>query len=228
MSFSQQVVVFSFRALMAALCHIDDSQLAKVPDHGPLILVTNHVNLLEIPIIYTHLKPRPVHGMVLASRWKNPFLRWLLDTCESIPVRRGEADVDAIRASLKKLSQGCILIIAPEGTRSRDGRLQKPHPGAVLLALHSSVPMMPVAYFGSEGFDDNLRHLRRTDFHIAVGRPFRLEAGEARVDREMRQQMIDEVFYQIAALLPEQYRGAYADLSKATEKYLDFKEEFNA
>jgi hypothetical protein len=44
----------------------------------------------------------------------------------------------------------------------------------------------------------------------------------------MRQQMIDEVFYQIAVLLPEQYRGAYADLGKATEKYLDFKEEFNA
>lgn len=223
MSFSQQLVIYSFRALMAVLCHIDDAQLAKVPDRGPLILVTNHVNLLEIPIIYTHLKPRPVHGMVLTSRWKNPFFRWLLDTCESIPVRRDEADVDAIRISLKKLSQGCILIIAPEGTRSRDGRLQKPHPGAVLLALHSGVPMMPVVYFGSEGFDDNLRHLRRTDFHIAVGRPFRLEAGEARVDREMRQQMIDEVFYQIATLLPEQYRGAYADLSKATEKYLDFK-----
>jgi 1-acyl-sn-glycerol-3-phosphate acyltransferase len=228
MSFSQQLVIYSFRALMAVLCRIDDAQLAKVPDHGPLILVTNHVNLLEIPIIYTHLKPRPVHGMVLASRWKNPFFRWLLDTCESIPVRRGEADVDAIRASLKKLSEGCILIIGPEGTRSRDGRLRKPHPGAVLLALHSGAPMMPVAYFGSEGFDDNLRHLRRTDFHIAVGRPFRLEAGEARVDRKMRQQMIDEVFYRIAALLPEQYRGAYADLSKATEKYLDFKEEFNA
>jgi 1-acyl-sn-glycerol-3-phosphate acyltransferase len=220
MTLSHFFVVATLKGLTSLICRIDDAQLARVPDRGPLIVATNHVNVIEIPIIYTRLQPRPVVGMVLADRWNNPLLGWVLDVGGTIPLRRGEPDVAALRTALDRLRAGHIIIIDPEGTRSGDGRLQKGHPGAVLLALRSGAPLLPVVFHGGENYKDDLRRLRRTDFHIEVGRPFHLDAGGRRVTRQVRQRMIDEVMYQMAALLPPAYRGVYSDLSAATEGYL--------
>jgi 1-acyl-sn-glycerol-3-phosphate acyltransferase len=223
MTLTHSILTAAFKGLTHLLCGIDDAQLAQVPDQGPLIVVTNHVNILEIPIIYTHLQPRPVTGLVSAHRWDNRWLRWLLDACGAIPLRRGEADIAAMRKALEMLKAGYIVAIAPEGTRSGHGRLQKAHPGGVLLALHSGAPVLPVVFYGSERYRDNLRRLRRTDFHIVVGKPFYLEAGGVKVTRQVRQQMTDEVMYQMSALLPPAYRGVYSDLNAATEMYLTFQ-----
>jgi len=222
MTLSHRVGIAAFKGLMSFLCRIDDAQLARVPDQGPLIVVTNHVNILEIPIIYTHLQPRAVIGFVAAYRWGSRLLGRLLDACGAIPLRRGEADVAAMRRGIEMLKAGHILVIAPEGTRSGHGRLQKAHPGVVLLALHSGAPMLPVVYYGGEQCRDNLRRLRRTDFHIVVGKPFTLDAGGVKVTRQVRRQMIDEVMYHMSALLPPAYRGVYSDLNPATETYLTF------
>jgi len=223
MTLAHCIVVATLKGLTSLICRIDDAQLARVPDRGPLIIVTNHVNMLEIPIIYTHLQPRPVTGMVAAVRWKRRWSRWLLDVCGTIPVRRGEADVSAMRSAIEVLKAGRILIIDPEGTRSGDGRLQQGHAGVVLLALRSGAPLLPVVFYGSEHYKDNVRRLRRTDFHIAVGRPFCLDPGGVKVTRQVRRQMIDEVMGQMAALLPPAYRGVYSDLDTASETYLAFK-----
>ena len=222
MTITQRFIVATLKGLTSLLCRIDDAQLAQVPGQGPLIIVTNHVNILEIPIIYTRLQPRPVTGFVSAHRWDSRWSRWLLDACEIIPLRRGEADVAAVRRGLEMLKAGHIVIISPEGTRSEHGRLQKAHPGVVLLALHSGAPLLPVVYYGSEHYKDNLRRLRRTDFHIAVGKPFYLNAGGVKVTRQVRRHMIDEIMYQMSALLPPAYRGIYSDLNVATQTYLTF------
>lgn len=222
MSLSHRIVVAVFKNLTSLLFHLDKTQLARVPDRGPLILVANHVNLLEIPSVYTHLQPRPVTGFALASRWDTFWSRWLLDLCEAIPLRRGEADIGAMRKAIEKLDAGFIVAVAPEGTRSENGRLQKAHAGVVLLALHSGAPLLPLVFYGHEIFFDNLRRLRRTAFHIAVGKPFYLDAGDLKVTRQVRQQMLDEVMYQLSALLPPTYRGVYSDMSAASETYLNF------
>jgi 1-acyl-sn-glycerol-3-phosphate acyltransferase len=223
MTFTHRIGIAAFKGLTRLLCRIDGAQLAWVPDQGPLLVVTNHVNILEIPIIYTHLQPRPVTGFVAAYRWDSPWLRWLLDMCGAIPLRRGEADVAALRSGIELLKAGYIVIISPEGTRSGHGRLQRAHPGVVLLALHSGAPLLPVVFYGSERYQDNLRRLRRTDFHIVVGKPFYLDAGGVKVTRQVRRQMIDEVMYQMSALLPPAYRGVYSDLDAATGTYLTFQ-----
>jgi len=212
------ITVAAFKGLTSLICRIDDAQLARVPERGPLIVVTNHVNILEIPIIYTRLQPRPVTGLVSAHRWENRWMRWLLELCGTVPLRRGEADVAAMRRGLDVLKAGRIAIISPEGTRSGHGRLQEGRPGVALLALHSGAPLLPVVYYGSEHYKENLRRLRRTDFHIAVGEPFYLDAGGVRVTRPVRRQMTDEIMYQLAALLPPAYRGVYADLGAATRR----------
>ncbi len=193
-----------------------------MPQQGPLIIIANHINFLEVPVMYVYMQPRPVTGFAKAENWKNPFTRWLLDLCEAIPLERGEADMSAIRAGLTVLEEGHILAIAPEGTRSYHGRLQKGRPGTVTMALHSSAPILPLIYYGGEQFNANIRRLRRTDFHIVVGQPFHIETNGAKVTRETRQQIIDEMMFRLAALLPPEYRGVYADLDAATTTYLRF------
>jgi len=223
MSLRQRIVVVSMRVLTSLLCRIDDAALADVPRQGPLIIVANHVNILEVPIIYTHLQPRQVHGMVLGARWQNPILRWMLDATESVPLYRGEPNFDGLRKGIELLKQNRILVISPEGTRSGHGQLQSAHAGFIPLAVSTGAPLIPAAYYGSENWKENIHRLRRTDFHIAVGKPFKLAVKNARITPDVRQKIVDEVMYQIAAILPAQYRGIYADLSAATQDLLNFQ-----
>jgi 1-acyl-sn-glycerol-3-phosphate acyltransferase len=222
MTLTYRVVTGTIKILLRTLCKVDDSGLARVPAQGPLILVCNHVNFLDPPMLYTHLLPRPLAGFAKAETWDVPFLGQLARLWGAIPLHRGEADTTAVREALRALGAGCILGVAPEGTRSGDGVLQRGNPGIVLLALRSQAPLLPVVCFGGELFWKNLKRLRRTEFHIAVGQPFDLVPGQGRVTREVRQQMADEIMYQLAALLPPKYRGVYADLAEATEVYLRF------
>jgi 1-acyl-sn-glycerol-3-phosphate acyltransferase len=208
--------------LLRIICKVDGKQIEKVPAHGPLILITNHVNFLEIPVIHCRLRPRRVIGLAKAEAWENPILRWLFDQWEAIPIRRGESDIGALRQALDALNRGEILGLAPEGTRSGHGRLQRGHTGIVTIALRSGAPLLPFVFYGGDAFRQNVRRLRRTPFHIVVGEPFTLDAGEERMDRDVRQRITDEIMYRLAALLPPAYRGHYADLEAATEKYLRF------
>jgi 1-acyl-sn-glycerol-3-phosphate acyltransferase len=223
MTLAYQVVTTTIKGLTRTLCRVDGAQLTQVPERGPLILVANHVNFLEVPLLYTHLLPRPITGFVKAENLDNPVLGPLLIRLwGGIPLHRGEADMAALRLALEALEEGHILAVAPEGTRSGDGRLQQGHPGIAFVALRSGAPLLPVVYYGGELFWRNLTGLRRTDFHIVVGQPFYLDAKGGKVTQPVRQQMADEIMYQLAALLPPAYRGVYADLSAATETYLRF------
>jgi 1-acyl-sn-glycerol-3-phosphate acyltransferase len=215
------------KGITRILCRIHNEQLTKVPLQGPLILATNHVNFLEVPIVYTHLQPRSITGFAKAETWDNRLMAYLFNLWEAIPIERGEADLGALRRGIKALEQGLILAVAPEGTRSGDGKLRQGHPGIVLIALRSGAPILPVVVHGGEVFWSNIKRLQRTDFYIAVGTPFFLKAPTATVSRDIRQMMVDEIMFQLAALLPAPYRGAYAQLERASEKYLQFVDSSN-
>jgi len=218
----ERFVYTSLKSLTTLLCRVDARQLSRVPERGPLILVGNHVNFLDAPVVFTRLHPRPVTGFAKAETWDTPGLRFLFDTWGAIPVRRGEADVQAIRSGLSALERGYIVGVAPEGTRSGHGRLQRGHGGAVLLALLSGAPLLPMAWYGAENYRAQWSRLRRADFRVVVGQPFSLRTEGTRVRRSERQRITDEIMYQVAALLPPAYRGYYADLDAATENYLCF------
>jgi 1-acyl-sn-glycerol-3-phosphate acyltransferase len=222
MSLVYSVVTSSIKTLTRILCKVDGSQLKNVPEHGPLIIVSNHINFIEVPVVYTHLQPRKITGFVKAETWDNPAMGFLFDLWGGIPVQRGEADSNAIRAALAALEQGKMLAIAPEGTRSGDGKLKRGFPGIVMLAHLSEAPILPLVYYGGEKIRDNLNHLRRTDFHIRVGKMFKLAYPLGKPDRNLRAAMTDEIMYQIASLLPEEYRGYYSDTSKYSTNYVSY------
>jgi len=222
MSLTFWAVTNTIKGITRILCRVHDEQLTKVPLEGPLILVGNHVNFLDAPIMFTHLLPRPVIAVAKAETWDMPFLGPLFELWGMIPIRRGAADTAAMRNVLGALEDGKIIAISPEGTRSGDGRLQEGQPGVIPLALRSGAPLLPVVYYGHEGFHQNWRRLRRTDFQIAIGEPFHLETHGEKVFKEVRQKIITEIMYQLAALMPPEYRGVYHDLDAATTHYLNF------
>lgn len=203
-------VAITFKGLLHVLCRIDAAALAKVPARGPLLIVANHINFLEVPLLYTHLLPRPITGFAKAETWNTWAGRTLMNLWNIIPLQRGEADLLALRRGLAALEAGMLLGVTPEGTRSGNGILRRAHPGIAWLALQSRAPILPLAYYGGEAFWRNLRRLRRTDFHIVVGEPLVLRSYE-RVDRHMRQVIADAIMAEVARLLPPAYRGVYAD-----------------
>ncbi len=204
------LVTQSIKTLTRIICQVDDAELSKVPAHGPLILVSNHINFLDAPLVYSHLYPRKMTGYAKIETWDNPIIGKLFSIWEAIPVHRGEADTQAIRKGIEMLQQGWIVAIAPEGTRSGHGRLQKAHPGMVTLALHSGAPLLPLVLYGGELFRDNLRRLRRTPIKLRVGQQFSLDVPSGQpVNRAVREQMATEIMQQLAALMPAQYHGVY-------------------
>jgi 1-acyl-sn-glycerol-3-phosphate acyltransferase len=222
MNLPQLLLVTTMRVLTKLFFRVHIDGVSKIPFRGPLIIVSNHINNAEVGILYGLLMPRPVTGFMAEYRWDPLWSRWLGQIADAIPLNRGEADIGALKIALKRLKSGKIIAMAPEGTRSKHGRLQRAHPGAVLLALWSNAPLLPLVFYGHEHWIKNLKRFRRTDFYLKVGEPFHLQPPEPKVNKEIRRQMIDEVMYQIAALLPESYRGVYSDRSKATSEFISF------
>lgn len=219
-SVRQRTIALSLRVFTGMLCKVDATELQRLPESGPLIVIANHVNFLEIPILFSRLFPRPVAGFAKAETWENPLLGFLFDTFGAIPLRRGELDLAAFRQAMAALEQGKILAVAPEGTRSGNGQLGQGRAGAVMLALRSGTPILPLVYYGAEDYRRDWLRLRRPEFHVVVGQPFRLR-HKGKLTPADRHSMGREIMYQLAALLPERYRGAYADLDSATDDWLE-------
>lgn len=222
MTLPQTVVSFTLKSITRLLCDIEDEHLEKVPARGPLILVVNHVNFLDAPLVYSHLQPRPLTGFAKIETWENFLIGSLFSLFEAIPIQRGEVDMTAIRMGLSALQQGKILAIAPEGTRSGHGRLQRGHPGVVTLAMKSGAPVLPMVFYGGENFRSNISRLRRTPFTIRTGSPFEVRSESGSITHQSRQKAADEIMYQLADLLPPSHRGVYSDMSVATTDFLHF------
>jgi len=223
MTIAFRMVNFTIKGITRAACMVDDAELVKIPMQGPLILAVNHVNFLDAPIFMTHLQPRNVTALVKEETWKNPFMGALFNLWGGIPIKRGEVDRNAYNLARTSLNDGKILAIAPEGTRSKNGRLQIGHPGITMIAVKTNTPVLPVAFYGGELIWDNIHRLVRTPFHIRVGKIFTLDPELSLNDRDLRQKATDQIMYQVADLLPEKYRGVYSDFSKVDTSFFHFQ-----
>jgi len=123
---------------------------------------------------------------------------------DAIYLRQGDADRAALKAALALLKAGGTIGMSPEGTRSRTGALIRARSGVAWLALRANTPVVPVAIWGVEKINRELRRLRRAQVHARVGPAISFApdlSAEAATEQLMRA---------IAALLPEEYRGVYA------------------
>ena len=201
---------------------IDAKELEKVPAQGPIIAVTNHINFLDAPVVLTHLYPRPTTGLVKKETWDNWFTGFLFNIWEGIPIDRSIADFTAFRKAKEALEAKKILAVAPEGTRTETGELIRAKPGISYLVALCDSPLLPVVHYGQEAFSENIKRLKRTPMKIKVGRPFKVLMDKREKDKEIMQAVADAIMMEIASLLPEKYRGVYADGTFEREKYLTY------
>ncbi len=184
--------------------------LENVPLTGPCILATNHLSRLDTPLIFMAIDREDLSGLVTHKYRYNPLFALFVTVSNSIWINRDIADYQAIRASLKHIKSGGILGIAPEGTRSRNGKLIQAKSGVALIAEKAGVPIIPVGIYGSEDTMFKLRHFQRPDVYVIFGKSFLLPAID-RVDREASLlRNTDEIMCRIAVLLPEKYHGFYS------------------
>jgi 1-acyl-sn-glycerol-3-phosphate acyltransferase len=207
------------KAILSTFLKVDSSEVSAIPMEGPLIIASNHINSLDAPVGFTQLHPRPLTAFVKTETWDNLFFKFLFTAWDAIPIKRGEVDFTAFRLAEEALAQKKIVIVAPEGTRSKHGRLNQGYPGIALLAIRSGAPILPVVFYGNEKIK-GLRLGKRTDMVIKVGKPFKIQLNGRALDRENRLQMTNEIMYEIARILPEENRGVYSDLSKTKNEFL--------
>jgi len=122
----------------------------NVPATGA-VLAGNHVSYMD-PVLLWCGAPRPCRFMAKRELWDNPVLGWALPRLWSFPVARGEADRAAIGAATEYLRAGELVGIFPEGTRAdlTSGEAGTAHGGAAFLAIRAGVPIVPVAFAGTE------------------------------------------------------------------------------
>ena len=192
---------------------------AHVPKTGPAIMMINHVAFLD-PVILTGLMPRSMISLAKIEAYNGLVLGPLLRSFDSIPVNRGAADLSALRRVLDALEAGLAVLIAPEGHRSETGGLGEAHEGIAFVAQRAKVPIVPVGISGTPAFKHNYWKMKKTHVIYRFGPPFYLDSGGEKATGDMLRQMTDEAMYQLAALLPPEQRGLYADLDRATTKYV--------
>jgi 1-acyl-sn-glycerol-3-phosphate acyltransferase len=203
--------------LIYALSRFDVQGIENIPKKGACIMVTNHLGFVDGALGYV-IPPRyDVSGFVADIHKQNRFLNWLIPSAGAIWVRRGEPDRQALRAALDHLHKGGLFGIAPEGTRSRTGGLQRAHTGAAYLADKSGVALVPVAFWGSEGAVHKMFTFKHPAIYVRVGKPFRLPPVDPHERTAMLERNTDELMIHIARLLPARYRGFYADHPRLKE-----------
>lgn len=194
------------RTIVLALVHVRVEGRENLPKSGPYIIVSNHINWKDPPLISISLD-LSVRYMAKIQAFGYPLLGYIVRATGAFPVRRGEGDRRALVTALRVLAGGQILGFFPEGHRSETGALLRGKPGVGFLAARAGdVPVVPIAMIGTK------QSLPRLIFGghavLRVGQPFHV--AELTADERRDEQAItDAVMRRVAAQLPDEMRGAY-------------------
>lgn len=206
------------RILLDIIAHVEIEGIEHVPRGGGYVLATNHLGRLDVALLYYALEGDFI--LPVAEKYEHHWLFGPLgDAMGAIWLDRFHADVSSVREILARMKAGGILVIAPEGTRSKSESMAEGKPGVAYLAMKAGVPILPVALAGTEDrlVLEHLKRFRKSHINVVVGPPFTLLPVKGR-DREVAlQEYTDEIMCRIAALLPEKYRGVYADHPRLKE-----------
>lgn len=204
--------------MMRLITRIETHGLEKIPK-GNVIVAANHLGRLDTAVLLCVLDREDII-MPIAEKYKNhPVFGAIGRAVNGIWLNRFEADYSALRQILERMEAGGLLVIAPEGTRSRTEALQEGKMGVAFLAGKSGYPILPVAVTGTEDrlIVENMRRFRRTKIVVRTGDLFNIEIPKGRGREEAMREATDEIMCRIGAMLPEKYGGVYADHPRLKE-----------
>jgi len=206
------------RFIMKFITRIEVHGAEKLPS-GNVIVAANHLGRLDTAVLLCVIDREDII-MPIAEKYKDhPLFGLIGRSSNAIWLNRFEADYSALRKILEKMKQGGLLVIAPEGTRSKTEALQEAKLGVAFLASKSGYPILPVAVTGTEdrGVVQNLKRLRRTRIVVTAGEMFNIEIPNGKGREEAMRKATDEIMCRIGAMLPEKYRGVYAEHPRLNE-----------
>ena len=203
--------------LIKLLTRTQFNGLENVPTNGAVIIATNHMHYMDIPLLFINPVREDLTALVTTKYQHHWFIRWFCNTAGGIWINRDIADFSAMQAASKALKEGKALGISPEGTRSQTAQLLKAKPGGVLLALKAGVPIVPVAITGTEKAFWRIFTLQRPKLSIRFGPAFNLKPVSPEERERKYQEYTDEIMCRIAALMPEKYWGYYRDHPRLKE-----------
>jgi 1-acyl-sn-glycerol-3-phosphate acyltransferase len=192
--------------------------LEYVPDSGPMILASNHLAVAD-----SFYLPLVVHRRITflakaeyftGTGIKGWFTRWFYTAAGQVPIDRTDADSakDALAAAQRVLTDGKLLGMYPEGTRSPDGRLYKGKTGLARVALETGVPVIPVAMIGTDVVNPpGSKMWRFGRVQVKFGKPMDFTRFEGLAgNRFIERAVIDEVMYELMRLSGQEYVDLYA------------------
>jgi 1-acyl-sn-glycerol-3-phosphate acyltransferase len=200
----------AFRALYATYFRWRVFNPERVPATGAVLLASNHASFLDPPLVGSGLK-RECAFLARESLFRFAFTRWLLTHWQAVPLDRDGSSAAGIKRILEALKQGRAVILFPEGTRTRDGHLQRARSGVGLIVLKSTAPVVPVRVWGTfEAYGRHVKFPRPHRVTVKYGHPIdfsalRAEAQSCSKERlkEIYQQIADEIMASIARLEPK-------------------------
>ena len=191
------------KALFENCFHAEAFGLENIPKTGPALIAVNHSSFFD-PFIAGAFIQRQIYFFARKTLFKNPLGSWLLKNMKAIPVARDSADVSGMKTIFKTIKEGNMLLVFPEGTRSKDGLIQKPaKPGIGMIASKTKVPIIPVRIYGSYEalpHDKPLPNFGKP-INVIYGTPILIENIDPGKSNPDRYQMIaDEILKSIIAL----------------------------
>lgn len=206
------------RFIMHLIADVEVSGLDSLPQ-GNFILAANHLGRLDTAILLYAVDREDII-LPVAEKYKNhPLFGAIGRAVDAIWLNRFDADHAAFREILARMEKGGLMVIAPEGTRSKTEALQEAKMGVAFLANRSGYPVLPVALTGTEDrlIVKNLKKFRRSKITAKAGELFHVEVPRGRGREQALRAATDDIMCRIAVNLPERYRGFYADHPRLKE-----------
>ena len=210
---SRPAIKAVFRVIFHILGRVKVIGKENIPYRRPYVVAMNHISIFDPPLIGAFW-PEQLEIVGAADVFEKPGQGQILKIYGVIPVHRGEYDRSLMQRVITAINCGHPLLIAPEGGRSHVTAIRRALPGVAYIIEKTEVPVVPAGLVGTtDDFWQRAKRGERPRLEMRIGKPFSLpaitEKGAAR--REARQRNADLVMQYVAGLLPEDYRGVYAD-----------------